>query len=138
MAGWTQKAYDGIVAKYPDLEGKTETVAIAVWAYEQDPDIDTAGFKELSEKTGFNVAGRAVGSAREILGLKPATKKKGGKRKKRGRKQSARRPSQGGGDGSIAGLVGALETLKHIERNNTKTRKALEKIRDLCDSALAE
>ena len=134
---WNDSTYGEICEKYPALQEKSEAVALAVLAYEDNPEIGSEGFKELSEKTGVNVAGRAVGSARAVLGLPPLTKKPAGRgRKGSGKKRGRPAKSAAAGEVSLSGISAALQTLQQIERDNTKTRRALEKIRELCDTAL--
>ena len=131
MANWTQKSYDTVVKKYPELEAKSEAVALCTWAYGQDSNFDTQELKGIGEKAGVSVAGRAQGSARQILGLKAKTKrKKAGKKRRRGRRGIT---SSKGNLGSLSEIV---DTMKNMERDHARMRSALERIKGLIDNTL--
>ncbi len=126
MTTWNDKSYAAIGEKFRILENKPESVALAVWALSENRDMSAQDFRDLSEKTGVKVAGRAIGSAREIVGLKTPTKKRGrpkGSKNKRG-------PS------GLADLHGILQTMKDMESSHAHMRKSLERIRDFCSQAL--
>lgn len=136
MASWNQKAFDTVVAKYPDLEQKSESVAFIVWQLEQTPDIEPADLRAAGEKAGIAVAGRAVGSAREILGLKSKSSRKKKKKKKGAKRGTRKSGGKSSSASSVDGLAGMLDMLKGIEKQNQKLRGTLEKIRDVIDGAL--
>lgn len=126
LGTWNDDAYTAICAKHPILDDKPESVALAVWALEQHPDLDPDGFRALSEKTGIPVRGRAIGSARDILG-------RGGKSKstpvRRGSAKSGRATmSAGSGDGTVSQLLDAVRALQ-AERDDLAAK--LERVREL-------
>lgn len=133
MASWTNKAYEAICAKHPELEGKSESVALAVWALSQNKEMTPQDFRDLSDKSGVNVKGRAVGSAREIVGLKPKAKKKSAKRKA---KKGAARSKSTRSSGAITSLHDVVAGMQQLEREHAHMRKTLEKLRDLIDASL--
>ena len=133
--------WDTMIGEYPSLEGKSESVAFITWVLKNNPDIEPAALREAGAKAGVPVAGRAIGSARETLGIskpkpkgKKAGKKKGGAKKTGGRKARA----TSSGIAGMADVMNALETLKGMERQNQQMRGALEKIRDVINKALDE
>ncbi len=130
MTSWNDKAYNDTVVAYPTLEAKPESVALAVFMLKQNPAMNPDDWKELSEKTGVRVAGRAIGSAREILGVsspkKKTAKKAGRKAGKRGRSKNAQASS----------LSGFLESVKATEKERDRAVATLRKIRDMIDAAV--
>ena len=82
---WTDAAFAKTVEKYPTLNNRSEATAMAVWFLEQNPEMTLRDFEDMEIDTGVVVKGRALGGAREILGLssgqEPATKKGPRKRK---------------------------------------------------------
>jgi len=139
MANWNTKTWENLIAEYPDLEGKTESVAFAVWTLKNQPGIEPAEMREAGAKAGVSVAGRAVGSARQILGLSPASasRKKKGRRRKGGRKKGAvRRTTRRTSGSSESGVESLVDMIKQTEQDNAQMRKALTKIRDLIDTVL--
>ena len=142
---WNDKNYTAIVGEYSVLNDKPESVALAVWALRENANMTPEDWRTLSKETGVKVAGRAVGSAREILGLAPKTKKarpKAGKGPGRPRgpgrpkgsgfpKSSGRKAAPTDIAGSIDDLVGTIRTLQE-ERDAAVA--ALAKVRAIVDS----
>lgn len=128
--------WDTMIGEYPSLEGKSESVAFITWVLKSNRDIEPAALRDVGKKAGIPVAGRAIGSARETLGItKPKAKKaakKGGAKKTGGRKPRA----TSSGISGMADVMSALETLKGMERQNQQMRNALEKIQDVIGKAL--
>ena len=124
---WNDDAFDTIVEKYPALEGKPESVALAVWALKQNKDMTPDDWRALAKKTRVKVAGRAIGSARQIVGMQPKIAKTGGASKagkgRRGKKSS----------GSISDV---LESFRDLERERDTAVATLQKIRNMIDSAI--
>ena len=135
MAAWSDSAYSATMKKFPVLEGKSETVAFAVSLYDKSPKITTDEIREKGAETGLAVRGRAIGSARQIIGLAPLTggKKKGKKRGKKAGARPGRKTRKAGGAFDLGGLA---DSLRQLERDRQQTRAVLEKIRDLIDRAL--
>jgi hypothetical protein len=133
---WNDSTYTNIVAKHPVLDGKTESVALAVWALEQNKDMTPQDWRDLSEKTGVQVRGRAVGSARQVLGLPAGKVQKPKRRPGRPKGSKNRVPGRGPGhprnlasaDGALTDLV---STLKNLQRERDDAVRALAKIREL-------
>ncbi len=134
MPTWNDKAYSAIVEKHPALESKPESVALAVWALTQNKNMTPDDWRELSEKTGVKVAGRAVGSAREIVGITPSKKKAG----RRGAKNapSTRGPGRPRKTASASALGDISAMIKAVEQERDRAVTTLTKIRDLIDSAV--
>ncbi len=146
---WNDKVYSQLIEEHPDLEAKPESVAIAVAALKANPEITPDEMRALSKQTGVRIAGRALGSARQLLGLgagtKKSTKKKG---KKRGRPAgSGRGPGRPPGSGRGPGRprktdnVGGsfddlLSTMRQVQNDQQRMRKALEQIQDAAARAL--
>jgi len=139
---WGQKAYEEVMAKYPEI--KTGSVALCVWAYARDPNTPIETLRELAEadKEIANVAGRAQGSARQILGLAPKVSKKA---KKRGRKpkdsakaraKPAVRKRATGGKPSTHGIEDFLAVVRSTEKERDELRSTLERVKNMIESAL--
>ena len=127
---WNDNTYTEIVAKHPVLGSKTESVALAVWALTQNKDMTPQNWRDLSTKTGVKVAGRAVGSAREILGhraARPPRKKKDARASGRPKGSRNRRSQSTPGD-AVETLVSSL---KEIQRERDEAVKVLERVRSL-------
>jgi len=134
---WNDQAYTAIVEQYPVLEGKSETVALATWLLAQDPETSPDRFRQVSAETGVNVRGRAVGSAREILGIKPKTQSKKKGRKKAGRRKAGSRTRTAAASANGAEeLGGFVQAVRALEKDRDDMRRALVKIRDVIESAL--
>ncbi len=136
MAKWNDRAYEAIVKKYPALENKSEATAFSVRAYEKHPDLPTADLKAMAAETGLTIAGRAMGSARQILGIPPMTSRAGAKP---GRKRKAPKPSKRARKpkpSSVPDLGGLADALRGLEKDRDQLQATLEKIRDLVHSAL--
>ena len=132
---WNEKALKDIVSKHPELEGKSESVALAVWALSRNPETTPDEMRELSKVAGVNVAGRAIGSAKQILGIsspKPKAKKKAAKGRP-GRPPKNRRPAADLSGGSLSQLV---EAVQGIEADRAELEATLREIRNLIDRAL--
>ena len=131
---WNDTAYTEIVAKHPLLESKPESVALAAWALTQKPDMSAQDWRDLFAQTGVRVAGRALGSAREILGLGDGRKQGGGTT---GAKQAPRRAKGGRRVVPSAGseVFGDLiSTLRNLQRERDDAVAVVEKIRALLHS----
>ena len=131
---WNDKTFTSIVEKHPELDSKPESVAVAVWALKQNKNMSPDDWRDLSKKTGVKVLGRAVGSARQLLGMEPkVTKKKGGKAKRGpGRPKGSRnRATSGGGS-----LVDLLSSINQIQKERNDAMRVLAKIRDEIDRVL--
>ena len=120
---WNDKEYNAIVAKHPALDDKPESVALAVWALTQNRKMSPQDWRDLSEKTGVRVAGRAVGSARAVLGL-PS-----GKPSKTSKGRAAKRTAPGRNGRGLDGLQAVIQGVKEQQRESAELRAALEKIR---------
>ncbi len=132
---WTDAAYAALVKKHPELESKPESVAVATWALAQDPDTSPEGFRALSKSTRVEVRGRAIGSARELLGLrKKTTAKKKGKTpgKKTATHRGAKAPRKSSGDG-LGDLIAAVQGTQKARDRAVAT---LTKVRDMIDDTL--
>ena len=135
---WDDDAHSKILKKFPELHGKPESVVLGVWALDQNKDLTPQDWRDLSEATGVSVAGRAVGSARQIVGLAPKVEKKqrpaGEPAPRRGRPPKAavsyEPPS------SLDSVSSAFATLRDIEMQHAKMRSTLEKIGALIEETL--
>ena len=87
----------------------------------------------MSKKTGVKVLGRAVGSARQVLGMEPkVTKKKGGKAKRGpGRPKGSRNKTASRG----GSLVDLLSSIEQIQRERNDAVRVLAKIRAEIDTS---
>lgn len=128
---WNDKAYNDIVAKHSALEGKAESVALSVWALKQNKSMTPQDWRDLSAKTGVRIAGRAVGSARQILGLSSATKRNA---KPKGSKM--RSGKAGRGAQTIGSLTDLVQSIREVEKERDRAVAALHKIRDLLEAAI--
>ena len=133
---WNDKNYNAVVADYPALSDKPESVALAVWSLKQNADMTPDDWRSLSKETGVKIAGRAVGSARAILGLAPKTQRKAAKGKRTGRgpgrpKGSGRKAVRVDASGSIEDLVSVVRTL---QQERDAALDALAKVRSIVDS----
>jgi hypothetical protein len=130
------------MAKFPEI--KTGSVALCVWAYGRNPDMPVEELRELakSDKDIANVAGRAQGSARQILGLAPKVGKKRGKR--RAKAKPGPKPKTGAtattrkraSKPATNGLEGFVESVRKLEKDNDQLRKTLERVKDMIETAL--
>ncbi len=127
---WNDTTYTDIAAKHSVLDGKPESVALAVWALAQNKGMTPQDWRDLSTKTGVRVAGRAVGSAREILGhraARPPRKKKDARGPGRPKGSRNRRSQSTTGD-AVETLV---STLKELQRERDEAVKVLERVRSV-------
>lgn len=129
---WNDSIYTEIVKKYHVLDSKRESVAVAVLALTKNKDMTPQDWRDLSKKTGVAVAGRAIGSAREILGMKggPARKKKSkrGPGRPKGSKNKRRAVSSVDLGGTVDTLIA---TIRDLQRERDQAVRALEKVRNL-------
>jgi hypothetical protein len=131
---WNDKTFTAIVEKHPELDSKPESVAVAVWALKQNKNMSPDDWRDLSKKTGVKVLGRAVGSARQLLGMGPkATKKKAGKAKRGpGRPKGSRNKTSSSG----GSLVNLLSSIRQIQKERDDAVRVLKKMRDEIDRVL--
>ncbi len=137
---FNDKAYAAIQRKYPILTEKSKATALCVWAYDANKDCTTDEIRDLAKAVKIKVAGRALGSARAIVGFKPLTpvKPKAGKgRVGRPRRVVAKKSaglSFGGGDP----LTELVQMAKRMEAERETMHLTLVKLRDLIDRALVD
>ena len=129
---WSKKTHSEIISSFPELEGKPETVAAAVWALNSKSNMSADDFRKLSDKAGIRIAGRAIGSARQILGMAPkvtvTARRKTGRGPGRPRKNAAPTCS---GD-----IVEILQSFQRREQDHERCRDLLVRIRDMVNAAL--
>ena len=123
---WNDNSYTEIVAKYPVIDNKPESVALAVWALDRNRDMSPQDWRDLSEKTGVKVAGRAVGSARQIVGMKPNSSSRRPARRTGPRR--GRRRAQAVNTDSLGGVIAAI---RETERERDEAVATLRTIREL-------
>ena len=128
---WGQKAYDEVMAKYPEIGAPS--VALCVWAYAKDRNTTIENLRELAatDKDVGKIGGRAQGSARQVLGLAPKAKGRG--------KVTVRKSNRGPGRPKKAapatGMQVFLHSIKEMEKERDDLRRVLDKIRAALDSA---
>lgn len=129
---WNDKTYNEIIAQHPALDSKPESVALAVWALKRNQNMQANDWRRLSKETGVPVLGRAVGSARALLGMAPKVDK------------SKRRPpirlgnvgtakNLGGGKDSLDNL---LLSIRQVQKERDDAIRAMQKIRQEIDRLL--
>lgn len=142
---WNDSTYTKIVERYPELETKSESVAFCTWVYSANPKASTKDLQDQAKETGLKVAGRAVGSARAIVGMQPLTKKRAstdrGQRRGPGRPRGSKnRPKPPANSARImsttSGVGDIVKTLQSMQDENQRLREALEQLRDFCSQAL--
>ena len=139
---WTKKAHAAVVAAHPELEGKTESVALAVHALAINRDLTREDWREISDANGLRVAGRAIGSAREILGMTPLMKAKAKPKRGPGRPKGSKnkRPAKAvrasrkdvSGSSSVDDLIRQIQA---VEDERDSAVSVLSKIRDVLATA---
>ncbi len=130
LTRWSNAAFSATVDKFPALDSRPESVALATWALAQNSQLGPEDFRKLSEKTGVAVRGRAIGSARELLGLSAGAKQKA--KSSAVPKRGPGRPRKGSG-GGLDSFSDLIEAVKNTERERDRAVKTLAKIRRLLD-----
>lgn len=134
---WNSKAHSAMVSKYPELQSKAESVALAVRALEDNPNMSPDDWRKLSKSSGLRIAGRAVGSAREILGMSPATKKKTASKRGPGRPRGSKNVTKRSASVANAESLGDIVAMiRDIEKERDRAVSTLRKVRDLLDAAI--
>ena len=127
---WNDKTYNSIVTQHPELDSRPESVALAVWALQRNKDMGPNDWRSLSKETGVPVLGRAVGSARSLLGMAPKVAKKTPGKRGPGRPRGT---PIAVGDGSLSNL---LTSIRQVQKERDDAIKAMTKIRAEIDRLL--
>ncbi|MEC7585140.1 MAG: hypothetical protein VYE77_12555 [Planctomycetota bacterium] len=127
---WNDKTYTEVVAQHPALDTKPESVALAVWALKRNKNMEANDWRKLSKETGVPVLGRAVGSARSLLGMEP----KVDKHKRRGPvKLGQTNTARAVGKDSLDTL---LVSIRQVQKERDDAIRAMQKIRAEIDRLL--
>ncbi|MEC7583200.1 MAG: hypothetical protein VYE77_02695 [Planctomycetota bacterium] len=105
-------------------------MALAVWALKRNKNMEANDWRKLSKETGVPVLGRAVGSARSMLGMAPKVDKT---RRRKTNTSGALNTPKGVGKDSLENL---LVSIRQVQKERDDAIRAMQKIRAEIDRLL--